>query len=42
MNNALLRKIPKIDSLLALPEIRRACEEHPYVLVRELLKEETP
>ena len=41
MNNALLRRIPKIDSLLALPEIRRACEEHPYVLVRELLKEET-
>ena len=41
MNNALLRRIPKIDNLLALPEIRQACEEHPYVLVRELLKEET-
>ena len=41
MNNALLRRIPKIDSLLALPEIREACDRHPYVLVRELLKEQT-
>lgn len=34
MTNSLLRQLPKIETLLALPALAEACDRYPYPLVR--------